>query len=105
MDVYLLEELLEKEPIRIKINELKSKQRRLKFLLVDIVANRHRVQTILMWMTDADGEEAIQFTLKLLACEELLPEEQHLQLDALLEEKFNFSWLATIYKDIYWSRS
>ena len=59
VDVYLLEEFLEKEPIRINIDEvrrklegsadiLKSKQHRLNILLDDIAQNRHRVQTILM---------------------------------------------------------
>ena len=57
MDVYLLKEFLEKEPVRIKIDEvrrklegsaaiLKSKQHRLKILLDDIAQNRHRVQPI-----------------------------------------------------------
>ena len=85
---YLLEEFLEKEPIRIKIDEgrkklegsvaiLKSKHHRLKILVDDIAQNRHRVQTILMRMDEADGEET--FTLKQLAREELLSEEQHLK--------------------------
>ena len=75
VDVYLLEEFLEKEPIMIKIDEvrktlkgsaaiLKSKQNK---LLDGIAQNRHRVQTMLMRMADADGEEA--FTLKQLARE------------------------------------
>ena len=56
VEVYLLGEFLEKEPIRIKIDEvrrklegsaiLKSKQHRLKVLLDDIAQNPHRVQTI-----------------------------------------------------------
>ena len=48
VDVYLLEEFLEKEPIAINIDKviLKSKQHRLKILLDDIAQNRHRVQTI-----------------------------------------------------------
>ena len=56
VDVYLLEEFLEKEPIRIKIDEvrrklegstaiLQSKQHRLKILLDGIAQNRHCVQT------------------------------------------------------------
>ena len=106
VDVYLLEEFLEKEPIRIKIDEvrrqlegsaiLKSKQHRLNLLLDDIAQNRHRVQTILMRMADADGEEAItQF-----AREELLSEEQHLKLaDALPEEEFNSKRLVDVIKD------
>ena len=41
-------------------------------------------------MADADDEEALSFTLKQLAREELLSVEQHLKLaDALLEEEFN----------------
>ena len=105
VDVYLLEEFLQKEPIRIKIDEvrrklegstiLKSKQHRLKILLDDIAQNRHRVQTIL---TRMDGEEV--FTLKHLVPEELLSEEQHLKLaDALLEEEFNSSRLVDVIKD------
>ena len=57
VDVYLLEEFLEKEPVRIKIDEVrrnlegsaifKSKQHGLKVLLDDIAQNLHRVQTIL----------------------------------------------------------
>ena len=92
---FLLKEFLEKEPIKIKIVRrklegsaaiLKSKQQ------------RHCVQTILMWMTDADGEEA--FTLKQLACKELISEEQHLKIaGALLEEEFNSSRLVDVIKD------
>ena len=49
-------------------------------------------------MADADGEEA--FTLKQLAREELLSEEQHLKLaDALLEEEFNYLRLVDVIKD------
>ena len=108
VDVYLLEEFLEKEPIRIKIDEVrrklegsaihKSKQHRLNILLDDIAQNRHRVQT--MRMANTDGEEA--FTLKQLGREreELLSEEQHLKLaDALLEEEFNSSRLVYFIKD------
>ena len=58
VDVYLLEEFLEKEPIRIKIDEvrrnlegsaafLKSKQHGLKMLLDYIAQNRYHVQSIL----------------------------------------------------------
>ena len=48
-------------------------------------------------MADADGEEA--FTLKQLACEQLLSEEQHLKLeDVLLEEEFNSSRLVYVIK-------
>ena len=101
-------EFLEKEPIKIKIDEvrrklegssiLKSKQHRLKILLDGIAQNRHRVQTILMRMADADGEEAS--TLKTLPREELLSEEQHLKLaDALLIEEFNSSPLVDVIKD------
>ena len=98
VDVYFFEESLEKEPIMIKIDEvrrkledsasiLKSKQHRLKILLDDIAQNLHHAQTILMRMADTNGEEALSFTLKQLAREELLSEEHHLKLaDALLEE-------------------
>ena len=89
VDVYLLEEFLEKEPIRIKIDEvwrnlessavLKSKQHRLKLLLDDIADNRHRVEIILKRLADAEGEEQLSFTLKQLTLEELLSEEQHLE--------------------------
>ena len=49
-------------------------------------------------MGDADGKEA--FTLKQLAREEHLTEEQHLKLaDALLEVKFNSSRLVDVIKD------
>ena len=48
------------------------KQHKLNILLDDIAQNRHRVQTILRRMADADGEET--FTLKQLAREELLSE-------------------------------
>ena len=98
-EVYLLEEFLEK--IRLGLKSIKvdtAKQHRLNLLLDDIAQNRHRVQTILMRMADTDGEEA--FTLKQLAREELLSEEQHLKLaDALLEEEFNSSRLVDIIKD------
>ena len=108
VDVYLLEEFLEKEPIRIKIDEVrrklvgsdifKSKQHRLKILLDDIAQNLHRMQTILMRMADAAGEDA--FTITQLASEELLSEEQHLKLaDALLEEEFNSERLVDVIKD------
>ena len=83
VDVYLLEEFLEKEPIRIKIDEVrrklegsaaipKSKQHRLKMLLDDIAQNRHRVQSILRRFADAEGEEQLSFTLEQLSREELL---------------------------------
>ena len=50
-------------------------------------------------MADADGEET--FTLKQLAREDLLSEEQHLKLaDARLEEEFNSSRLMDVMKDI-----
>ena len=71
VDVYLLEEFLETEPIRIKIDEVrkklegspihKSKRCGLKILLDDSAQNRQRVQAILTRMAAADGEEA--FTL------------------------------------------
>ena len=48
-------------------------------LLDDIAQNRHRVQTILMRLADAEGEEQLSFTLKQLALEELPSEEPHLE--------------------------
>ena len=49
-------------------------------------------------MDDADGEES--FTLKQLAREEQISEEQRLKLsDALLEEEFNSSLLVGVIKD------
>ena len=100
VNVSLTEEFFEKEQIMIKISDdrrkladsaiLKSKQHRLKILLDVIAQNCHRIQTILTWMADADGEEALSFTIKQLACKELLSEEQHLKLAyALLEEEFS----------------
>ena len=93
MDVYLLNEFLEKEPIRNKIDEvrrklegsaavLKSGQHRLKVLLDSIAQNRHRVQAIFQRLAGAEGgeEQQLSFTLKQLALEELLSEEQHLGL-------------------------
>ena len=66
MDVYLLDEFLEKEPIRNKIDEVRRKlegsaaiieckQHRLKVLSDDIAQNRHRVQTIFQRLADAGG--------------------------------------------------
>ena len=97
MDVYLLDEFLEKEPIRNKIDEvrrklegsaaiLKSKQHRLKVLLDDIAQNRHRVQTLFRRLADTEGsEEQLSLTLKQLALGELLSEEQHLELAKALQ--------------------
>ena len=76
MDVYLLNEFLEKEPIRNKIFEvtrklegsaaiLKSQQHRLKVLLDDIAQNRHRVQTIFQRLADAKGGEEQQLSFAL----------------------------------------
>ena len=45
VDVYLLKEFLEKEPITIKIDEVGRKLEG-SAILEDIVQNRHRVQTI-----------------------------------------------------------
>ena len=91
VDVYLLEEFLEKEPIRITIDEVrrklegsaaipKSKQHILKMLLDNIAQNGYRVQSILRRLADAEGDEQLSFTLEQLAREELLSEEQHLEL-------------------------
>ena len=76
VDVYLLDEFLEKEPIRNKIDEVrrkmegsaaihKSKQHRLKVLFDDIARNRHPVQTIFQRLADAKGgeEQQLSFTL------------------------------------------
>ena len=46
-------------------------------LLNDIAQNRYRVQSILKRLADAEGEEALSFTLKQLTCEEFLSEEQY----------------------------
>ena len=54
-------------------------------LLDDIAQNRHRVQTILKRLADADGKEQLSFTLKQLALEELHLEEQHLELATALQ--------------------
>ena len=54
-------------------------------LLDDIAQNRHRVQTILKRLADAEGEEQVSFTLKQLALEERLSEEQHLELATSLQ--------------------
>ena len=95
VDVYLLEEFIEKEPIRTKIDEvrrklegsptLKSKQHRLNILLDDIAQNRYRVQTILKRLAEAEGEEQLSFILKQLTREELFSEEQHLELAKVLQ--------------------
>ena len=87
MDVYQLNEFLDKEPIRNKNDEvrrplegsaaiLKSKQHRLKVFLDDIAQNRHRVQTIFQRLADTEGgeEQQLSFALKQLALEELLSE-------------------------------
>ena len=50
----------------LKVQLLKSKQHRLKIMLVDIAQNRHRVQTILTWMIDADGEQGFNILMTLL---------------------------------------
>ena len=95
MDVYLLEEFLEKEPIRINIDEVrrnlegsaaisKSKQHRRKMLLDDIAQIRYRVQSIL-WRLAYAGEEQLSFTLEQLAREELISEEEHLELAEALQ--------------------
>ena len=68
VDVYLLKEFLEKEPVRRKLEGLaaipKSKQHRLKMLLDDIAQNRYRVQSIFKRLADAGGEEQLPFTLE-----------------------------------------
>ena len=113
LDVYLLSEFLEKEPIRNKIDEvrrklegsaaiLKSKQHRLKVLLDDIAQNRHRVQTIFQRLADAEGgeEQQLSFTLKQLALEGLLSEEQHLEVaEALQNDDLDSSRVAEFIKN------
>ena len=105
VNVYLLEEFLEKGPIRSKIDEVrrkledsaipKSKQHRLQMLLNYIAQNRYHVQFILKWLTDPESEEA--FTLKQLAREELLSEEQHLELaEAQQNDNLYSSWVGVI---------
>ena len=97
VDVYLLEEFLDKEPIRTKIDEVRrklecsaifrSKQHRLKVSLDDIAQNCYRVQTTFKRLAYTEGEEQLSSTLKQLALEELLSEEQHLELaKALLND-------------------
>ena len=109
INIYLLDEFLDGEPIITKINELrrkldssaipKSKQHRLKFLLDVIAQNLHRVQTGGRRKADADGEEHLSFTLKQLALEELLSEEQYLELDkALLEVELSSSRIVDVIK-------
>ena len=76
VDVYLLAEFLDKEPIMTRIDELRktlegsailaSKQHRLKVLLDDIAKYRYHAQTILRRVADAVGETEISFTLKQL---------------------------------------
>ena len=106
--VYLLDEFIDSESVLTKIDELrrklkdstilKSRQHRLHILLKDINQNRHRVQTILKRLADA-GEEHLTFTLKQLALEELLSEEQHLELNkALLEDELHPSRIVDIIK-------
>ena len=71
---------------------LKSRQHRLHILLKDINQNRYR-------LADAEGDEHLSFTLKQLALEELLSEEQHLELDkALLEDELDSSRIVDIIK-------
>ena len=106
LDVYLLEEFLDREPIMTKIDELrrkldssaaipKSKQQQLHLLLKDINQNRHRVQTTLKRLADAEGEEHIIQ----IALEELLSEEQYLELDkALLEDELDSSCIVDFIK-------
>ncbi|MCH2421447.1 MAG: hypothetical protein MK215_05880, partial [Candidatus Poseidoniia archaeon] len=90
IEIFLEEKFLDGEPIIAKIEEasrklensriLKSKQHRLKMLVDDIAKNRHRVETIIKRMMDASGEKDILDTLKRLAQEELISEEQYLKL-------------------------
>ena len=61
VDVHLLQEFLEKEPKR-KMVLLYSNL--IHILLKDINQNPHCAQKILTRMADADGEEALSFTLK-----------------------------------------
>ena len=69
-------------------------------LLDAITKNRRRVQTILKSLADVQCAEGLSLTLKELAREELLSEEQHLKLGkALLEEELNTSRLVAVIKD------
>ena len=71
-------------------------------LLDDIAQNRHRVQTIFQRLADAEGDEEQQlsFTLKQLALEELLSEEQHLELaKALQNDDLDSSRVAEVIKN------
>ena len=68
-------------------------------LLKDINQTRYCVETILTRLTDAEGEKHLSFTLKQLALEELLSEEQHLELDkTLLEDELESSRIVDIIK-------
>ena len=109
IDVYLLDEFLDGEPMMTKIDELrrkldssaipKSKQHRLKYLLDVIAQNRHRVQTILTRMAGADGEDHLYFRLKQLAHDGLHSEEQYLELNkALLEDELDSSRIVDVIK-------
>ena len=110
LDVYLLEEFLDREPIMTKIDELrrkpdssaaipKSKQQQLHLLLKDIIQNDHRVQTDLKRLADAEGEEHLSFMVKQLTLEEPLSEEQYLELDkVLLEDELDISRIVDVIK-------
>ena len=91
IQVYLLDEFIDAVPIIDKIDVVRKrledspsipqfKQHRLKMLVDDIAHNRHRVQSIITRMADAQNEKQIMFTLKQLAREELLSEEQYFKL-------------------------
>ena len=110
VDVYLPEEFLEKEPIRIKIDEVsrklegsaaipKSNQLRLKMMLDDIAQNRLRVHSILRRLADEEGEEQLSFTLEQLAREALLSEEQHLELAEALQNDDLYSLRVAVIKN------
>ena len=112
IEVHLLDEFIDKEPILEKLNAVRAKlehssssiskvkQLRLKILLDDIVRNRHRVQSIIKRTADVMGEkEEMAFMLKQLAGEELLSEEQYLKLAQMDMDELNSSRLADVIKE------
>ena len=77
----------------------KSKQQRFYILLKDINQNRHRVQTILKRLADAEGGEHLSFTIAQLAREELLLKEQYFELDkAMLADEWDSSRIVDVIK-------
>ena len=109
-DVYPLDEFKDSDSVLTKIDDLRrkldssatipnSKQHRLHILLKDINQNCHHVKTDLNRLSDEEGEEHLSFTLKQLALEELLSEEQHLEHDkVLVEDELDSSRILNVIK-------